>query len=399
VTAGRSAATGAGPNQPIAWRAVIPAFATTTIGMMPAFLTAGLAVQIRSEIPLSLTVLGLLIGSFFGIAGITSTWLGTITERLDWATALRVATLLSMVSLGGIGLAASVPWQLAVFLGIGGVAGAFGQVASNLAVARCVSPRRQGFVFGLRHAAVPAAAFLAGMAVPAVALTVGWRWAFVGAAAAGAAAAAAVPRHSARLTVNPPQPHGPGKRHDVTTPLRLLILLAVAVGLGTAGVDTIAGFFVTYAVAAGAAPGAAGFLLAAGSLLGMTSRVLSGWAVDRIRRSAFGMVATMIALGAIGVLLLNLAGIPGIVLGGLLGFAAGWGWAGVFTYAVVRRNPDAPATASGITQTGKYLGTAVGAPLFGTIADRISFTVAWWGTTLALLTAATLIYYVRKQPT
>lgn len=375
---------------------MIPAFATTTVGMMPAFLTAGLAVQIRADISFSLTALGLLIGSFFGIAGLTSTWLGSVTERLEWASALRLATVLSMVSLGGVGLVASSIWQLGMFLALGGVAGAFGQVASNLAVARCVGSGRQGFVFGLRHASVPTAAFLAGLAVPAVALTVGWRWAFTGAAVIAAITATSIPRRSGSLTVNlPPMTRAAGAR--ITTPIGMLVLLAVAVGLGTAGVDTIAGFFVTYAVAAGAAENSAGLLLAAGSLLGIGSRVISGWSIDRARRSALTVVAAMIGLGAVGVLLLNNAGTAGMVVGGLLGFGAGWGWAGLFTYAIVQQNPDAPATASGITQTGKYLGTAVGAPLFGTIADNLSFTTAWWGTTVALLTASCLIFYVRNQ--
>lgn len=364
--------------------------------MMPAFLTAGLAVQIRTDISLSLTALGLLIGSFFGIAGVASTWLGNVTERLDWATALRTATLLSMVSLGGIGLAASSTWHLATFLAVGGLAGAFGQVASNLAVARCVDARRQGFVFGLRHASVPTAAFLAGIAVPAVALTVGWRWAFIGTAVIAAIAAASVPLRCDSLTINPP-PATRSRNAGVTSPIRLLVLLAVAVGLGTAGVDTVAGFFVSYAVEAGVAQNSAGLLLAAGSLLGIGSRLISGWSIDRVQRSALTVVAVMIALGAVGVLLLNTAGTPGMVVGGLLGFGAGWGWAGLFTYAVVQQNPDAPATASGITQTGKYLGTAVGAPVFGTIADNVSFTVAWWGTTTALLTAACLIVYVHNR--
>jgi cyanate permease len=105
----------------------------------------------------------------------------------------------------------------------------------------------------------------------------------------------------------------------------------------------------------------------------------------------------MIATGAAGVILLNTAGLPGIYIGATIAFFAGWGWAGLFTFSVVKDNPQAPATASGITQTGKYLGAAAGPPIFGFIADRVSFTAAWWFTATVLLIAAALIVYVRNQ--
>ena len=107
----------------------------------------------------------------------------------------------------------------------------------------------------------------------------------------------------------------------------------------------------------------------------------------------------MIGTGTGGVVLLNLGGLPGLYLGAAIAFAAGWGWAGLFTFAVVKDNPEAPAAASGITQTGKYLGAAIGPPIFGLIADRVSFTAAWWFTTMVLALAAALILYVRAQRT
>ena len=52
------------PRRVIAWRGVIPAFVTTTAGMLPGLLLAAMAVQIRADVGLSLTGLGLLIGVF-----------------------------------------------------------------------------------------------------------------------------------------------------------------------------------------------------------------------------------------------------------------------------------------------------------------------------------------------
>ena len=140
-----------------------------------------------------------------------------------------------------------------------------------------------------------------------------------------------------------------------------------------------------------------GLLLAAGSLVGLVVRIVAGWLIDRMQNADLTAVAVMIVTGSVGIVLLNSGGRVGLYAGALLAFTAGWGWAGLFTFAVVKDNPDAPAAASGVTQTGKYLGAALGPPVFGLIADRVSFTAAWWFSTVVLLLAASLILYVRGQ--
>lgn len=381
----------------IAWRAVLPAFFATTAGILPGFLNAGLAVQIREDLNLSLTQLGLLIGMFFAIAGVLSPAAGRWTEKHGWATSLRTATALTAVSLIGIAwLGRNMP-TLAVFLLVGGLGGGLGQVASNLAVARCVGDDRHGFVFGIRHASVPAAAALAGAAVPGIALTVGWRWAFAGGAVLAIVSGLTVPRNEARHTVNPPkEARGDGQP---ATPARLLIVLSVAVGVGIAGIDGFTAFLVSFSVHSGVAENTAGLFLTVGSIMGMLSRLAVGWMIDKIRDKDLTTIAIMIGTGAAGVVLLNYGGRFGLIAGGLVMFAAGWGWSGLFTFAVIKDNPDAPAAASGVTQVGKYWGAAIGPPTFGFIADHASFHVAYWFTTSALVLALILIIYVREQRT
>lgn len=380
----------------VAWRAVVPAFLATTAGILPGFLNAGLAVQIRADLGFSLTVLGLLIGTFFAVAGVVSPAAGRWSERVGWATSLRFAVVLTTTSLLGIAAAGRSLTTYAMFLLIGGVGSALGQVSSNLAVARCVTGDRQGFIFGLRHASVPAAAALAGAAVPGIALTVGWRWAFVGGALLAAASGITIPGDGHRYTVNPPR-RSPTSGGKTATPRRLLVVLSLAVGVGIAGIDGFTAFVVSYSVDIGFAETSAGLLLTAGSIAGMASRLVSGWWIDHVRERVLATIAVMMTIGAAGVVLLNLGDIPGLVIGGLIVFAAGWGWSGLFTFAVVKDNPDAPAAASGVTQVGKYLGAAVGPPLFGFIADNASFHIAYWFTTSALVLAALLILYVRKS--
>ena len=57
---------------------------------------------------------------------------------------------------------------------------------------------------------------------------------------------------------------------------------------------------------------------------------------------------------------------------------------------MVRRNPAAPAAATGITMTGIYVGAAAGPALFGLVAGT-SFTVAWAIMSVALGLGAVLM--------
>jgi MFS family permease len=78
-------------------------------------------------------------------------------------------------------------------LGLSAAANALGQLSSNSALARHVPAHRQGLSFGVKQAAIPVSTLLAGAAVPTIALTAGWRWAFGAAAGAARAALAAIP--------------------------------------------------------------------------------------------------------------------------------------------------------------------------------------------------------------
>lgn len=383
----------------IAWRPVISAFATDTVAILPGFMTAGLAVQIREDIGLSLTALGISLGVFFGSAALASAPMGALVERWGWVKSLRFAAVLAGSSLAAVGWLARSAVSLTALFVVAGVAVAMAHPAANLAVARCVPIDRHGLFYGLKHAAVPTSTLLGGLAVPAVALTIGWRWAFLGGAVLALATALAVPGREASYIISPVAVSEQAGPHRPATELRLLIILSIAVGLGIGGIDALASFIVSYAVDIGLAEGTAGLVLAAGSVTGIIARIIAGWMIDRNRDADLSAVASMLVVGAAGVVVLNLGATPGLFLGGLIAFAAGWGWSGLFTFAVVKRNPSAPAAATGITQVGKLVGAALGPAAFGWIADNASYGVAWWATFGVLLCSAALILFVRNRGT
>ena len=385
--------------EPIRWRAASLGVVVIAVTILPAFLTGALGVQIGDELGLDLTGIGGLYGVLFGTSAVVSARTGRLVQHWGWEAGIRL-------SAGGTGLAlmalAVFPgtwwadwWPVALVFAFAGVTAAASQAGSNLALARSVPSGRYGFVFGLKHTAVPVAAILGGLAVPTIALTVGWRWAYVVAAAIAFATALAVP---ARRDPVPPPRRTTLPHQYLRTPVPTLVALAVAATLAHTGLDAIGAFVVPFAVSVGVAEGSAGILLTIGSLAGLIVRLTSGWLVDRRQHTGLPWIAALLFVGSLGFLVLALGGSALLVLGVLLAFAGGWGWAGLLTFIVVRANPGAPATATGIVNTGKYVGAAAGPALVGYMAEQASFSVAWWVACGFLFLAAIIVTAVRLTP-
>ena len=64
--------------------------------------------------------------------------------------------------------------------------------------------------------------------------------------------------------------------------------------------------------------------------------------------------------GAGGFALLAVGEPAPFVAGALVAFTLGWGWPGLFNLAVVDLHREAPGAATGISQTGIYVGAAAG---------------------------------------
>ena len=366
--------------------AVLLAVAVATVGVLPAFLTGGLAVQIRAELGFGEGALGLMVAVFFATSALASVIFGRVVERVGSSLGMRLAAAVSAASLLAISVLAGSWWGLVACLVLGGLGNSISHPATHLSLAREVPQSRQGLAFGVKQAAIPVATLLAGLAVPSVATTVGWRWAFAGGAALALCVALFVPGGGEK-----------GIRHvkearagDV--PLAPLVLLALGIGLGSAAANPLGAFTVESAVAAGIEVGAAGLLLALGSAAGVAVRVVAGHLADKMSSGRLRLVAGMLGVGTVGFVLLASGVVPLLVIGVVLAFAAGWGWPGLFNFAIVKTNPRAPAAATGITQTGASSGAAAGPLAFGFVVEGSSFGTAWllYGA-LALVAAVTIL--------
>jgi MFS family permease len=353
------------------YRPVLLAVAVATAGVLPAFLTGGLAVQIRAEMGFGSAALGLAVALFFVSASTASVVMGRLVERIGSHRGMRLAVLCSAASLVCVALFAGSWTGLVVCLVFGGLANAIAHPATHLSLAREVPAGRQGYSFGIKQSAIPSATLLAGLAVPGIALTFGWRWAFAGGALLALVVASLVPAE--RL--------GGVKRvseaRSSDAPIGPLVLLAVGIGLGSAAATPLGAFVVESSVATGLGVGAAGLLLALGSAASIVVRVLFGRLADGMGGGRLLLVGGMLGAGVAGFVMLA-TGSPALVVPGvLLAFAAGWGWPGLFNFAVVRSNPGAPAAATGVTQTGASGGAAVGPVLFGVVVEAAGYGTAW----------------------
>jgi MFS family permease len=364
-------------------RAATGALTTTTAVALPVFLVGGLAVQISDELRFSPVGLGLAVSAYFGASALASLPAGALVERYGAARISRCGNALAAASLLGIAVAATALWSLIAILALGAAANAMGQLSSNTSLSWHVPPSRQGLSFGVKQAAIPVSSLLAGASVPLVALTLGWRWAFVLGAVLALSAILLVPADRPR----PSLPHGSSARQATGA----LVVIGVAATLAAGSANALGTFLVDSAVARGIAPGPAGLSLTLGSAVCCAARVFGGWQADRRPGKQVGVIAALLASGAVGLALIAVPGTVALIAGVVMGFGLGWAWPGLMNFAVVRLHPQAPAAATSITQTGVYAGGCVGPLALGAVATGASYETMWTVAAVAMVGAAVLM--------
>ncbi|MGW5558514.1 MFS transporter [Micromonospora sp. NPDC003944] len=365
-------------------RASAGAVVTTVACVLPVFLLGGLAVQMGTDLGFSPAGLGLAVSVYFGVSALASVPSGRLVERYGPALVARCGILLAAGSMLAIAaFARSYPVLLGL-LALSAAANALGQLASNAALAQHVPARRQGLSFGVKQAAIPVSTLLAGAAVPTIALTAGWRWAFVAAAVAASTTLAAVPR----------QVPGRGRRAGATRAGRAtaaLVVIGAAAAMASGAANALGTFLVDSAAARGLSPGLAGLTLTLGSAVCVAARVGAGWLADRRETGHIAVIAAMLLVGAVGLGLLAMTGSVPLVVGVVLGFGLGWAWPGLVNFAVVRLHPQSPAAATSITQTGVYAGGCLGPLSLGPLAAHLGYPTMWAIAAGAMLLAAALM--------
>jgi predicted MFS family arabinose efflux permease len=374
------------------WREISLPVLSTILSTLPLFLVGTLAVGIREQLGLSEVALGGLVSSFSIVAVVTSIPFGRIVDRMGYTNGLVIATALSGISMIVIGTFASSLPQLMAAMAIGGLGASLANPAANLALARLIPPLHRGLAFGIKQASVPAAISIAGIAVPLLGETIGWRSAFICGGLGGVTVA----------TVTTMRMHeNRARKEERGAPLRLhggpLKLITGAAFFGMAGVQALATFLVQAAVVEGFSVGGAGVVLSIGSILAIGARIFLGWIADRAKPSwVFSAVTLLLIGGTSGLVLLAFGNsFPIFVTGALVGLAGGWSWNGLVNLSVVRHYYNAPATATGFLLIGAFGGSALGPLIFGWVVVAFNYTLAWCTAGGSMLVAAVLILTAR----
>lgn len=363
------------------------------VGSLPGFLVGTLAVEIRHSLHFGTEALGIAIAVYYLGAASSSLPVSRIVEQVGGARVMRFAMVGAAVLFGLIGGLSSSWAALVVLLFLaGGISGSMNP-AANLFLARRSDSARHGLVFGIKQAAVPFASLLGGLAVPAIALTVGWRWAFGIGSVLALVAAAVIPKPRTTLAQHRRQ-YGQAAKIPVAT--RALVTLTSGLSLGVIASSGCTAFLVSAAVSLGLAKGTAGLVAAAAGAAAVTARIAVGAQADRREGQHIRVVVLMLLIGVVGYILLASATLAGnhllFVAGALLALGGGWGYNGLFNFVVIRTHRDAPAAATGVTQVGGRVGGMLGPAIFGLVASHFSYSTAWFTAAgLAAVAAVTMV--------
>jgi predicted MFS family arabinose efflux permease len=359
--------------------------------VLPGFLVGALALQIRADLDVSVAAVASGVTVFFAAGALGAGPGGRLAERTGALRSILGCLLLTVACLVAAAALAQSLFVLLALLAVAGLSNAVTQPAINLFMADQVPLERQGLAFGIKQSAIPAAVLVSGLALPLLALPFGWRPTFVLCAAATLVVAVVVGRSRSTFVAPPPRPRAP-------RPTRALIVTAVGAALASAGPNSLGAYLVASAVDIGISEGVAGVLAAAGSASSLLVRVAFGERADRRRDYGFAAVIALLVSGSLGFALLATDSAGLFVAGTIVAFSLGWGWPGLFNLAVVDHNREAPGAATGVTQTGIYVGAAGGPALYGILSEEVGYSAAWAVSGgLCLLAAGAFVYASRLR--
>lgn len=367
------------------------------LAALPLFMVGGLAVQIRADLGFNEAALGAAVTTGFVVGAVSAPFGGRIADRIGPRRALYVGSSLSALSLFGLGMFTDSWSRLVVFMAIAGLAVALTDPGLAILVNSTIARERHGLAFGLKEASIPAATLAAGIAVPAIALTVGWRWAFTVGIVPLVVLVLLLSRATSGLSAAGRSSDALAVEGRSQTPKPAIILTAVAAALGTAAASGVGVFLTESAVAMGIGPGAAGILLAVGSVAGIVTRIATGVAADRTGREQLRLIALLLAVGGVTMALGGTGNNALLVIGTIGAFTGGWGWTSIYFLSLVRADPSNPGAVSGIGTAGLGVGNAVGPLLFGLTAQSLSFRAAWLGAGVLAGMAAILMGAARSR--
>ena len=340
-------------------------------GSLPVYLTGAMFVQLSVDLAFGAAGLGVVVGAYRGATALGAVPLGRLADRVRPDRSLRVSLLLSALVMVGIASLATNITHLFVFLLLSGLAYALGQTSVNVFLSTAVPPQHQGMAVGIKQSAIPLSGMLAGLAVPVLALTLGWRSAFWIFAGLAILALLAVP------SLGEAPKRSSGAESGRRMPMPPTLALGMALAFGIAANSSTTAFLVDSAVSIGIVPGRAGLLLAVASGASITVRIVAGSLVDRLRMDPLRVTVGMLVVGASGYVLMSATSTPAFAAGAMIALTLGWGYNGVFWLAVIRQSKGSAGASTGIILPMGMTGGVIGPLITGRIVEATSYSFVW----------------------
>jgi len=355
----------------------------------PVHLFGALAPDIQEEFGFGDAEQGYAVAAYFAVSAALSSWGGALSDRYGPSPALRLGT--AMAGLGTLGVLVASSYRMVVIaLCVAGIGNAINQPSNNTFISGGVPVHRRGFALGIKQAAIPTSTGLAGLALPTIAVSLGWEAAYVGAAALAGLAIVAMPHVDA--PVKPPEirvRYRPSPR---------VWRVGIGAAFGAAAVSNIGAFLVRTLEDAGFSRSAAGAVQVIGSIALISSRVGWGALMDRRSYDRFRFATSLLVVGAFSYPLISSGHAALMVCGAILAYGFGWSWPGIVHLGTVEQNPDSTGAASGVVQAGMFLGAMTGPAAFGVIADIHGFGWAWLMVAVLSSLAAALMATASGKP-
>ena len=372
----------AGTRQYLVVGAAVMATVST---VLPGFLIGALSVQVGAEMDVSEGIYGWGLGSFFAAAMAGSILLGRLSQRIGALSQVTLALVVTAAAQLALAATARSFGAVIGYLVVAGLCNAGNQSSVNLALAQAQLPRL-GLAVSIKQSGLPTATLLAGLAVPSLALTAGWRWAYV-ASAGFALAALLLVRAAAGSSPARRAPKGMATPESSSWDL----FGAAAVGAFLAfSAGSLNAWGVGSGVDAGLGEGAAGLFLSLGAATGITLRLICGWLSDTMRTRPFLVGGLTAMAGSAGIALLAVRS-PGLhVAAMLLAFGGGWIWPVFTNFGIVRTNSEAAGAATGVTQVGIYVGVFVGPLVTGWLIEHSGYPLMWLVAAASTVVGATI---------
>jgi predicted MFS family arabinose efflux permease len=346
---------------------------------------------VTADLALSRAEFGTFATAAFLAAAAFSPLVGRCADLFSARVVLAALFIGSGLAIAGVALAPSYPWLLLAVVVCGAAQAVSNPVTNQLIVARVPAGRR-GSVMGVKQSGVQMSQFAAGLALPGVAVALGWRG-----AAAVAATAAVAGLLLIRCTVPawdaPATPRSARRTADLPASVWWLAGYALLTGAGLQATNVYLPLYSFERL--GMSVRIAGLTAAMVGGVGLVSRIIWGRAAERMRepRRPLLLLAAVSGLAAGAVLGAEQLGRPWLLwVGAALFGASGIAVNVVVMLALIRISPiQAVGTASGLLAVGLYIGFAMGPLGFGLVVDHTgSYGTGWLAVVSVYLVAGAL---------